>query len=1330
MKQIILYLLLMLLMPQIAFSSECENSAIIWEAVFSINDPTFNQSYDGSSGIIQKISRNDETNDYSLWQTTNLSVLSSSPVSGGTKLYGEHGNNENDFKLDSNFNANKNNMLIINSNHAEFDFYYKITLKNTGTCHYSNEAVVGSHLEKSLRYYGMNNFNSYSTNSISPNNAWIFDDAPQNGLKSKTYKIAFRDVENFGKAVIRIGPDNPNPGKEFQRIDAYFWLDGPAGYCGDGIKHSTEECDDGNNINGDLCSASCEVEMCEENIEVDTIEYALNSNNFNKEYDGNDGLIQKITQNFSSDKFSLWQTPLLNSSNRYPWGPNAKVITYKNHDMKNDIFLDSDFDNENVLHINENNSNNFNLYYKITLRNTGTCSYTDDAEINRRYGHKILNYGAGAWNNYYKNENNPRPNTWYPNNVEPNETVSREFQVKNSGMINYGRIELRVGPHDRKKYSGEEHFQYLESNFLIDLPGPICGNNIKEYGEGCDGTDTPLGSTCSSSCNILPSTPPIIKWENDVLQSQFHKGDNLNPGDTFIVQYSAENTNSENMSILFDSLLYTEYYAKNNYWGEAKFFSDDLRRDDVSGSQKREIINIPGNTKVYFNRTVTIPNYSEERQNTLFRFYYYERFKYKKASDSSYYYKKASDGNNVYNWWQNSTMKDNSRAINWKEDDYLYSPWGNDGGWMKRGYGIGSYNPLYAIRDLDYQPSSIITTVSSEGIPALQATFYNGLVHSSYKKKIPSNTFYLDAELINHQTGEVYQRKAVPIEKEFERTDGDNIRPNKDYSRDELRVKQTVIFQLDDFSKYNDKKLKIRVTPKLTRTNQTFNLPQGDLTTPDIRVDLNDPIGVSVDNPIELYPNGPNYISDIYQRFLLFNYLEYALFGVNISVNFLDSSDTSVNHLYEFDINSTSSIIPAGASYPLGIKINYTGPTASHNIDNHQIELCMDYYDPEKEMNINEWRLENGFPPMCKKTDLKVYTNSVSTPFSDLIPRDLTFTLLNLNNESITKVTITNQGTLDVTDPFPVDLYVKSVHEDEFTHIDRKTISSLNAGESKTIDFVFIPDYLGNFIIKSVVDEDDVIYEDESFIADAENNNFLTSIAVVRDLDVFLENVIIDYENAQNGIIPIKVFASNKGVGGIDSYELKLTLRNSDNTYQESKYFIQIPEEGKEVIYELNTTNLIANSYNLEIELIAPFDPDMSDNYFESEISFCPNPWKDGNKPLACNTFCTSSCINPQTGRYLATCHEINGCMFRDSLFAESCNEYLEGTYAPFFDEFGIENTTHLALCPEGIVTQERKVTGEDIDITGDCDEIIIRRYLGILEGEDILINIVECSNN
>lgn len=50
--------------------------------------------------------------------------------------------------------------------------------------------------------------------------------------------------------------------------------------CGNGIIEGTEECDDGNNINGDRCSADCNVEYCGDNIQQEGLGEECDDGNF------------------------------------------------------------------------------------------------------------------------------------------------------------------------------------------------------------------------------------------------------------------------------------------------------------------------------------------------------------------------------------------------------------------------------------------------------------------------------------------------------------------------------------------------------------------------------------------------------------------------------------------------------------------------------------------------------------------------------------------------------------------------------------------------------------------------------------------------------------------------------------------------------------------------------------------------------------------------------------------------------------------------------------------------------------------------------------------
>ncbi|MCH7995500.1 MAG: hypothetical protein IIB57_13795, partial [Planctomycetes bacterium] len=50
-------------------------------------------------------------------------------------------------------------------------------------------------------------------------------------------------------------------------------------------------------------------------------------------------------------------------------------------------------------------------------------------------------------------------------------------------------------------------------NCPIDCPGPCCGNNIKEPGEECDGTDNAEceGASCSALCKCIVM-PTVSEW--------------------------------------------------------------------------------------------------------------------------------------------------------------------------------------------------------------------------------------------------------------------------------------------------------------------------------------------------------------------------------------------------------------------------------------------------------------------------------------------------------------------------------------------------------------------------------------------------------------------------------------------------------------------------------------------------------------------------------------------------------------------------------------------------------------------------------------------------
>jgi cysteine-rich repeat protein len=63
--------------------------------------------------------------------------------------------------------------------------------------------------------------------------------------------------------------------------------DDPAGYCGDGVRNSDEECDDGNRIDADACLSSCVAARCGDGVRRDGVEECDDGNHVGQ--DGCDG---------------------------------------------------------------------------------------------------------------------------------------------------------------------------------------------------------------------------------------------------------------------------------------------------------------------------------------------------------------------------------------------------------------------------------------------------------------------------------------------------------------------------------------------------------------------------------------------------------------------------------------------------------------------------------------------------------------------------------------------------------------------------------------------------------------------------------------------------------------------------------------------------------------------------------------------------------------------------------------------------------------------------------------------------------------------------------
>ena len=71
-----------------------------------------------------------------------------------------------------------------------------------------------------------------------------------------------RDIDGDGVADIVVGARRDDDGGSNRGAVYVLLLDGvPGAFCGDSVLDVSEDCDDGNNLNGDCCSASCNFEV-------------------------------------------------------------------------------------------------------------------------------------------------------------------------------------------------------------------------------------------------------------------------------------------------------------------------------------------------------------------------------------------------------------------------------------------------------------------------------------------------------------------------------------------------------------------------------------------------------------------------------------------------------------------------------------------------------------------------------------------------------------------------------------------------------------------------------------------------------------------------------------------------------------------------------------------------------------------------------------------------------------------------------------------------------------------------------------------------------------
>ncbi|MFW6286032.1 MAG: CARDB domain-containing protein [Nanoarchaeota archaeon] len=598
---------------------------------------------------------------------------------------------------------------------------------------------------------------------------------------------------------------------------------------------------------------------------------------------------------------------------------------------------------------------------------------------------------------------------------------------------------------------------------------------------------------------------------------------------------------------------------------------------------------------------------------------------------------------------------------------------------------IGSLDHSYLATDI--LEETFVQGTTNEGIPYVGADYLLKEYNQYYNTGVNSGDY--DYEIL------LYKKNSTSLWNNFytrRTTFNQNINNNQ-------KIKQKLVFPLYDFKNWVDYKIRLNIQSYWNNKDWKFFHDTTSGGQFDINLDFSHLL-MSTDLPLYIYPDGGS--QDVYIRDVLFNLKDYKLNNVSFKIDIVNplTDITSTNFIIS---NPTNFDVPAQASYPVPINIKYLGPVEDKR---YTIKINYSYYDEIN--NINTSKMLSG--------DIYIKPDAVSEDYKDIIPIMLEYGNLYVNKTSNIEVKLANQGNIPIGSPYKVSLYYKKLGDDDFYLIDSKTVP----GNANKVNFNFKPTQTGNIVLKVIVDKNGDIDELSTYSLEGESNNELASIAFVRDIDLVLETARPLYDEFEKqSVIPFKIVVRNKGVGGIDEFDIDLNISWEGEYWYFNETFNNIPEEGRTFIYYWNVSLVTPGVHTYSARAIPEYDLDFSNNIKSGAMDFCPLPWK--SSAIECFSNCAPNCLYKNTQRYLSSCNGINGCNFYNDTFAQSCNHYLKDSYIKF-------NSTHDAICPDASQKRHNTFTNQRLNISGvDCNQILIEKQPALLEGQTILINFINC---
>lgn len=253
--------------------------------------------------------------------------------------------------------------------------------------------------------------------------------------------------------------------------DLSFNVGAPASdpVCGNAVKEVGEECDDGNNKNGDGCSASCKIEKApcpSDKSSISGCKY--NDKNSNGKIDAGE------------EKLGGWEIQLVKCPSYAPLSTGSSSLLEKS---------------------TINNS--------PTPGETGYCSVIASTVTGQDGCYSFINlepgdYGVNEVNKNYWTQTYPASGKYYYFKLAAGQEMKSINFLNHQQEVPFavcgnGKLEAGEQCDDGNRVNGDG------CSCTCKIEVPVCGNGRLETGESCDDGNTKSGDGCSSTCSVESS---------------------------------------------------------------------------------------------------------------------------------------------------------------------------------------------------------------------------------------------------------------------------------------------------------------------------------------------------------------------------------------------------------------------------------------------------------------------------------------------------------------------------------------------------------------------------------------------------------------------------------------------------------------------------------------------------------------------------------------------------------------------------------------------------------------------------------------------------------